>query len=121
MEWRFTIPDRPATWQRTNPYKGRLLTDTKQRAAKARIGWIALAARPKGWPLDREYIVDVRGYWPDRRYGDADRLTSLVMDALEGIAYAKDRQVADQSGKRRVDKEHPRTEVVVRVWEGDDD
>jgi hypothetical protein len=115
MRLEFTIPGRPITWQRTNQVKGRRVTDAKQRAAKQAIGLQALSALPKGWPLDASYSVDVIGYWPDRRFGDADRLTSLVMDGLEGAAYKLDRQVVDQRGRVRLDKGNPRTVVVVEV------
>src|SRR5690606_36666151 len=49
----------------------------------------------------------------DRRFGDADRLVSLTMDALQGVAYATDRQVSDQCSGRRLDRGNPRVEVCV--------
>lgn len=113
MELRFTIPGRPVTWQRTNDVRGRRVTDAEQRKEKRRIAAIARAALPPGWPTDAEYAIEVIGYWPDRRFGDADRLTSLSMDALEGVAYRADRQVVAQAGVRRLDREHPRVEVCV--------
>jgi len=119
-EFSFTIHGRPVTWQRTNDVRGRRVTDAKQRAAKTRIALHARVARPRGWPLDAEYDVVTLGYWPDRRYGDVDRLSNLVLDGLEGAAYKSDRQVCAQSSRRYLDKEHPRTEVTVRVLEGDE-
>jgi len=123
-EFSFTIEGRPATWQRTNHVlQGKRLirkTPKKAREAKRRVHMSAWQARPRGWPLDAEYEVVTVGYWPDRRYGDVDRLSSLVMDGLEGVLYAQDRQVVAQSSRRYLDKEHPRTEVTVRVLEGDE-
>lgn len=115
MQFAFIVEGRPVTWQRTREYQGRRITDAKQREAKKRLGFLALRARPTGWPLDALYSIDVLGVWPDRKLGDADRLTSLVMDALEGVAYVKDRQVRRQSGRMEVDKSHPRTEITVAV------
>lgn len=116
-EFRFTIPGRPVTWQRTNDVRGRRVTDAAQRAEKRRIAAIARAARPRGWPMDLEYAVAVEGYWPDRRFGDSDRLVSLTMDALEGVAYPKDREVSAQGGVRHVDKLRPRVEVHIVAFD----
>lgn len=113
MELAFTIPGRPVTWQRTNDVRGRRVTDAEQRREKRRIAMLARAALPSGWPTDAEYAIEVIGYWPDRRFGDVDRLVSLTMDALEGVAYRVDRQVVAQGGARRVDRERPRVEVCV--------
>lgn len=110
---RFTIPGRPVTWQRPNEVRGHRVTDAAQRAEKRRIAAIAKRALPKGWPTDAEYAVEVVGYWPDRRYGDMDRLVSLTMDALQGVAYLTDRQVAAQGSARVLDRERPRVEVTV--------
>lgn len=111
----YTVPGRPATWQRTVAHKGRRLTEKAQREIKRAIGMRALAQRPSGWPLDAEYAIAVSGFWPDLRFGDVDRLTSLHMDALEGVLWKTDRQVRSQSGVRFVDKGNPRACVVVEV------
>lgn len=99
----FTIPGRPVTWQRTNDVRGRRVTDAKQREAKQRIGGYAADVRPEGWPMDAEYVVTVAGCWPDRRFGDVDRLLSLVMDGLEGVLYETDRQVRTVMATRGLD------------------
>jgi predicted dinucleotide-utilizing enzyme len=117
-ELRYTIAGRPVTWRRTNVVRGRPVKDAAQRAAVDAHRWAAIAAlraigeKPRG--RDGEYTVEVIGYWPDGVVGDADRLTSLVMDALEGVVYATDRQVKRQSGEVRIDRDAPRTVVVVR-------
>jgi hypothetical protein len=113
MELSFTIGGRPKTWQRTVAHEGKRLSEKEQRAVKKIIGMRALAARPAGWPLDASYAMEVIGYWPDRRCGDADRLVSIVMDALEGVAYKADRQVRAQCSAVLLDRLVPRTEVLV--------
>lgn len=119
-ELRFTIPGRPVTWQRPTD-DGRTgrrnVTTAEQRAEKRRIATIARAALPRGWRLDGEYAICVIGYWPDRRLGDSDRLVSLTMDALEGVAYRTDRQVGAQGSARRIDRERPRVEVHVVAYD----
>lgn len=114
MQWSFTVPGRPVTWQRSGVHEGKRLTQKEQKVAKAAIAWAATAARPKGrWPMDVVYAIEVIGYWPDRRFGDVDRLVSLVMDALQGIVYKEDRQVRVQTSSMRYDRSNPRTEVLV--------
>lgn len=113
MLWTFTIEERPVTWQRTGEHQGKRLTEKGQREAKKRIAWHALVTRPKAWPVDAVYAIEVLGYWPDRRFGDADRLASLIMDALEGLAYKTDRQVRAQTSAMFVDRKRPRTEVTI--------
>lgn len=102
------------TWQRTGVHGGKRLTQKQQKAAKQHIAWHAVAARPRGrWPMDAVYAVEVLGYWPDRRFGDVDRLMNLVMDALQGVTYRSDRQVRAQTSTMLLDRERPRTEVLV--------
>lgn len=114
MQWAFTVPGRPVTWQRSGVHEGKRLTQVEQRKAKKTIAWAAVAARPKGrWPMDLVYAIEVIGYWPDQRFGDVDRLVSLVMDALQGVAYKEDRQVRVQASSMLLDPENPRTEVLV--------
>jgi Holliday junction resolvase RusA-like endonuclease len=116
-EIRYTVPGRPVTWQRTNIVQGRPTTDKAQRIAKKAHAMYALAAMGRDratWSQDGAFEVEVVGYWPDAIVGDADRLVGLAMDALQGLAYTTDRQVRDQSGRVRIDRENPRVEVVVR-------
>lgn len=113
MELRFEIPGRPVTWQRTNRVGARQVKSREQRAAIRLYRATAQRALPPGWPTDAEYAVEVVGYWPDRRYGDTDRLVSHVLDALERAAYVADRQVSCVAGVRRLDRERPRVEVTV--------
>jgi Holliday junction resolvase RusA-like endonuclease len=121
-EIRYTLHGRPATWQRTNVVNGRPTTDKRQRESKAAHRWAAVAALRKAGhrtgQFKGDFEVEVIGYWPDGVVGDADRLTSLVMDALEGVVYRTDRQVKRQVGEVHVDRDNPRTEVVVRRREG---
>lgn len=120
MTYAFVVEGRPATWQRTVHANGRTLTPKRSREARKAMAWAARAARPRGWTLDGEYRVEVTGYWPDRRAGDVDRLVSLALDALEGVAYGTDRQVVQIEGRRALDRDRPRVEVVVRRVESNE-
>lgn len=125
LEIRYVVPGRPVTWQRkrldARRGKPQTFTAASQRSAMALH---AVACMAEMVPGDRarcladtkaRWSVSVAGYWPDERVGDADRMLSLVMDALEGVVYRTDRQVRHVGELRiEVDSERPRTEVVVR-------
>jgi membrane-bound ClpP family serine protease len=65
------------------------------------------------------WAVEVAAFYPNGVQGDADRVLTLVLDALQGIAYATDRQVKRASVEVAIDKLNPRTEVLVwRIEEG---
>jgi Holliday junction resolvase RusA-like endonuclease len=113
-ELRFTIPGRPVSWARKNVVNGRVLTDKRQRDAKRTMTLAALSARPRGWDQGGEYDVQVCAYYPDNRHGDCDRIAGLYLDAMEGVAYKTDRQVARLAVLRSTDRENPRVEVTVR-------
>lgn len=115
----FVVPGRPVSWARTNVVAGRPTTDAAQRVAKRAIALAARRALPRGWRTDRTYALEVVSYYPDRRYGDSDRAVGLVLDALEGIAYRKDRQVGAHAHVRRLDRKRPRVEVTVVAYDED--
>lgn len=125
-EFRFTVRGKPCTWQRkrldARGRKPRTFTDASQKEA---MEWLRLAAiSAMGWDraqwrLDGAFEVHAVGYWANAVVGDSDRLTSLSMDALEGVAYGKDRQVRGQSGYILADGSPERVEVLVRRLERD--
>lgn len=101
----FIVRGRPLTWQRP-PEAGQGRYDKRGKAAKAYARLVADTAlqglqRLKlagiAWPdvtsHEPRFRVDVAGWWPDANEGDADRLLSLVYDALQGVAFKSDRQV----------------------------
>ena len=51
----------------------------------------------------------------DRRRRDADNAAKAVMDALNGIAWGDDSQVAKLTVTRRVDRHRPRAVITVEV------
>lgn len=86
------------------------------------IGWIALAARPKGWSMSERYGLVVRTYLRNRSgEGDVDNYAKLVQDALEGIAWVNDRQVDLLLVAKIVGDGEPRTEVEVGELDPVDD
>ena len=49
----------------------------------------------------------------DRRRRDADNAAKTTMDALNGIAWGDDSQVAELTVTRRVDRHRPRAVITV--------
>jgi Holliday junction resolvase RusA-like endonuclease len=114
-ELRYTLEGRPTSWKRTNTWQGRRITGRDMKRAQDAHRWAATAARPKAWALDAEMALEVSAYMPNARSApDADNVLKLVADALQGIAYANDRQLVRVVCERHIDRENPRTEVVVR-------
>lgn len=122
----FTIPGRPAAWQRTNAFvdkrSGKLLKTTPKEMAAAqeavatlcrfamrncpplpgavRLEILCVYAIPKTWPKwKRQAALDGK-VWKVT-VPDHDNLVKLISDALNGIAYADDAQIVKASfGKR---------------------
>lgn len=116
-EFRYTLAGRPETWKRDNVIRGRFITDAAVRSGKLRHSYGALGGLGRDrarWPLAGAFEVHVVGYYANAVTGDSDRLTTLVMDGLEGIAYGTDRQVRGQSGYILADGSPERVEVLVR-------
>jgi len=107
---------RPVSWARTNIVNGRPITDARQRSAKGlhKLAAMQAGARPQACDSEGSYELHVVAYYDNRVQGDSDRLLGLPMDALEGLVYRSDRQVTRVSCERRIDRENPRLEVLVR-------
>lgn len=107
----FEIPGRPMSWKRTNTYGKRKLTPVKMRDRQKAV---RLLARAAGCELiDGAVRLEVECHYKDRRsLGDVDNLAKLIQDALEGVAYANDRQVCELVARRVVDGEE---RTVVRI------
>lgn len=107
---RLTLPYPPSVnkyWVRTK-HGGQMLS-AEARAYKLKV----LCASPH--PRQR-FTCDV-AVWLDvyrpRRIGDLDNIQKAIFDALKGIAYRDDSQVAEIHARRFDDKHNPRVEVRV--------
>jgi Holliday junction resolvase RusA-like endonuclease len=63
-------------------------------------------------PLEGEVRVLIRWYRAQKS-GDLDKRIGVLLDALQGTAYANDKDVAAIHAERHEDKDNPRVEVVV--------
>ena len=80
------------------------------RALKEQYQWEA-RAQWKGKPLEGDVAVHVTFYFGTKRKADLDNFNKLWQDALSGIVYGDDSQIAELHLKRGYDKNLPRIEV----------
>jgi len=72
----------------------------------------------KGAPLVGEVNITLTLFHGNKIKRDVDNFNKLVFDALTGIVYDDDNQVAELTIKRAYDKENPRVEVELSTHEG---
>jgi len=66
-------------------------------------------------PFEFDVLVDVSFFMATRRRKDLDNLVKLVLDALNGEAFADDSQVVEINARKIFsDKENARTELTLR-------
>lgn len=114
----FWVPGRPITWKRTAHFKGRKITTAAQREYQRFIAALAVAAMPKGWPLDMRYRLELDVVQPDRHAADLSNFTKNVEDALNTVAYLDDARIDELVIKRlEPNKATPGMRVVITVLE----
>lgn len=117
----FTIDGEPVVWERMKvDTRGRLprfFQSAKVTKAKGEIAKAYITAHPKReldpaklWGVSLEFDLG-----RSRQRKDIDNLTKIILDALNGWAWADDRQVAKLGVTLRRNSEQPRT--VCRVYE----
>lgn len=82
------------------------------KALKAAYQWEA-KSQWKGKPLAGDIELSITLYFGTKRKADLDNFNKLSLDALTGIAYEDDSQIAALTLKRAYDKQKPRIEVTV--------
>ena len=108
----------------TTKYGGRVRTkkardwfDEAERITK-------LAIVEQGWQptIGEKVVLEIMTYFPDRRKRDVNNSSKALCDMLEHArVYDNDRYALPRYIDYAIDREHPRTEVVVRKFgEGDE-
>jgi Holliday junction resolvase RusA-like endonuclease len=112
----FTVPGPPVSWKRAKRGAGRSYTDPADALHREKIRAFARNAGIRR-PIEGRVRLDLVFYVPhdplDARVGDLDNLEKAVKDALQGIAFANDRQVCAGAKRKTQDAARPRTEVTV--------
>lgn len=103
----------PPSWNRSyRAGKGRFYTP--QAIVDFRTSVLVAGRNAHVRPFPRECLVAVAFWWyRGRQAGDLDKRVSVVLDALAGVWYCDDAQVAEMHCYRLEDKRHPRLEVEV--------
>jgi Holliday junction resolvase RusA-like endonuclease len=84
----------------------------KGNALKEQYQWEA-RAQWKGEPLQGDIEVSITLYFGTIRRADLDYFNKLSLDALTGIVYLDDSQIAKLTIGRAYDKARPRIEVRI--------
>lgn len=125
----FTVPGKPTTWARAGSRGAQRFTPKPQREAKARVAEAALEAVGPEVPYPRGVALEARlsfvyarpkkpTYPSPQGRPDIDNLTKLVLDALNGVAYADDAQVIRLTATKRYGDQG---ETVVQLVPLEDD
>lgn len=105
-----TLPLPPSANRYWRNVRGRVLVSREARAYRTQCATAAMMQRAALVHGDVSIVGTV--YFADRRR-DLDGAIKVLLDSLEGVCYANDRQVAHIDLRRAVDKSAPRVEIIV--------
>lgn len=105
-----TLPYPPSANRLWRNYGNRTVKTAEARNYRVQVGWLAKAAGLEC--LGGDVAVTIRVYRP-RKSGDLDNRIKAVLDALQGVAYDNDGQIARLFAERHDDKHDPRVEVEI--------
>ena len=83
------------------------------KAIKEAYAWEA-KSQWRDKPLTDDLHVHVTFYFGSRRKRDLDNQNKIILDALSGVVYEDDSQIAELHLVRGYDKENPRIRIVVQ-------
>ena len=90
---RFVIDGQPLPKARPCVTNGQAYTPQKTREWERQIGWAARAAHVE--PLAGDLHVGLQFRRKGKRRADIDNMTKAVLDGLNGIAFADDKQIVE--------------------------
>jgi len=71
-------------------------------------------AQWKGKPIQGDVQLAIDFYFGSKRRRDLDNQNKLILDALSGIVYEDDSQIAVLTLRRNYDAKNPRIEITIR-------
>jgi len=107
----FEVPGCPVPKQRPRFGRGKTYTPKATEDYERKVRFYALAAGLR--PLRGDVTFSVLIYLPDRRRRDRDNIEKAIQDALNGVAWQDDSQVAEWHGRRELDPSNPRVRITV--------
>ena len=103
----------PVGKARARVVKGHAYTPQKTRDAEEEWQWLFVGSHYQSFLEDVPLSVTIRAYMKDPvKKPDASNICKLVEDALEGFAYADDKQIVELHVYKI--KGEPRTEVTIQ-------
>lgn len=117
----FEVPGEPVPKQRARTVKGRTYTPERTREAEdaVLVAWMKAGVRHTPLKSDR-YGVHLTFFRKTKRACDIDNLAKTVLDALNGVAWVDDSQVAILTlAKASARTDRPRTVVRIELVEAD--
>lgn len=105
----FTLPVPPSSNRWWRKWKNRMVLSDEAREYKSLVAMAYRRAELKG-----DVAVDLT-WFRERRSGDLDKRLGVILDSLQGIAYATDAQIVQLSARRQDDPKNPRVIVTVRA------
>ncbi len=102
-----TVPGNPVPKERPRVVNGRAYTPKRTREAEAVVRLHARHLPCLAGPVR----LSLAFYRANAVPCDLDNLAKLVSDALNGQAFADDRQIVVLSALKAIDRENPRTEI----------
>lgn len=120
MELHFQVEGKPQAKQRPRFSRGRTYTpkatkDYERKVAQACALAVLAGKDAPDWPLDARYSISMDIYFPDKRRRDLDNVEKSICDGLNGVAWNDDCQIDHVVKWRKLDREEPRVEIVIRV------
>lgn len=112
----FTVPGDPVSKGRPRfTRRGGVYTPKKTKDAEAAVAAAFRAACTDEPDTEHQWQVDATFYLGNKRARDLDNMLKLILDGLNGVAWADDNQVTEVIGRKSYesDKGAARTEVTV--------
>jgi len=107
-----TLPVPPSSNRWWRKWRGRMVKSTEAREYQENAATLAIMQRIPLIEKPQEVTVTIRWYREALR-GDLDKRYSIMLDALQGVAFENDSQIGEIHAYRELDRTNPRVEVVV--------
>jgi Holliday junction resolvase RusA-like endonuclease len=127
----FSIPGKPLAWARARRSGKRYFLAEEQQAYRDKVKFHAMSKDGRKmftgplrmevhawyqWPISKRRVLKPRGEaWREEK-PDADNLGKLICDALEGVLYENDSQVADLRVCKRLAAQGEPARTEVSIW-----